>query len=61
MLPIATSWQHMFGSVQKAIGSRIRVESAIDEKERMEEEMEKMMKQMEKLETLIEKLEREYE
>ena len=53
MLPVASSWQQMFGSVR----SRIAVESALEEKERMEDEMKKMMEQMAKLEELIEKLE----
>tara|TARA_Y100000310_G_scaffold345861_1_gene471687 strand:- start:25570 stop:25809 length:240 start_codon:yes stop_codon:yes gene_type:complete len=57
MLPVATSWQGMFGSVHKAIGSSITVDSANAEKERMEAEMEKMRLQMEKLTELIGKLE----
>lgn len=59
MLPVATSWQSMFGSVHKAIGSSITVDSANAEKMRMEEEIEKMRMQMEKLADLIEKLEQE--
>ena len=58
MLPVAASWQGMFGSVHKAIGSSITVDSANAEKERMEEEMETMRLQMEKLELLIEKLDK---
>ena len=57
MLPVATSWHGMFGSVHKAIGSSITVGSANAEKERMEEEIEKMRMQMEKLEDLIKNLE----
>lgn len=57
MLPVATSWQGMFGSVHKAIGSSITVDSANAEKERIEEEIEKMRMQMEKLEDLIKNLE----
>lgn len=59
MLPIATSWQHMFGSVNKAIGYSITVDSAAAEKARMEEEMAKMQEQMEKLTSLIESLKEE--
>lgn len=59
MLPIATSWQHMFGSVNKAIGSSITMDSANAEKERMEEEMNKMQEQMAKLTALIERLDQE--
>jgi len=59
MLPVATSWQSMFGSVHKAIGNSITVDSANAEKERMEEEMTKMMEQMNKLENLILNLEKE--
>lgn len=59
MLPIATSWQSMFGSVHKAIGSSITVDSANAEKERMEEEMRTMQEQMQKLQELIEKLEQQ--
>jgi hypothetical protein len=59
MLPVATSWQSMFGSVHKAIGSSITVDSANAEKERMEAEMNKMMEQMQKLEDLIKNLEQE--
>ena len=59
MLPVASSWQQMFGSVQKAIGNRIAVQSALDEKQRMEEEIDKMMEQMKKLEELISKLEQD--
>lgn len=59
MLPVAASWQSMFGSVHKAIGSSITVDSANAEKERMEEEMAKMRMQMEKLENLILNLEKE--
>ena len=58
MLPVATSWQSMFGSVHKAIGSSITMDSANAEKERMEGEMSKMMEQMRKLEDLIKNLER---
>ncbi len=57
MLPVATSWQSMFGSVHKAIGSSITMDSANAEKERMEGEMEAMRLQMEKLQLLIERLE----
>ncbi len=57
MLPVAVSWQGMFGSVHKAIGSSITVDSANVEKERMEKEMEQMMEQMKKLEDLIKNLE----
>jgi hypothetical protein len=57
MLPVATSWQSMFGSVHKAIGSSITVDSANAEKKRMEGEIAKMMEQMQKLEDLIRKLE----
>lgn len=57
MIPVATSWQSMFGSVHKAIGNSITMDSAKAEKERMEEEMRKMMEQMQKLEALIERLE----
>jgi predicted transcriptional regulator len=46
----------MFGSVHKAIGSSITMDSANAEKERMEGEMEKMMEQMRKLEDLIKNL-----
>lgn len=59
MLPVATSWQSMFGSVHKAIGNSITVDSANAEKLRMEEEMKKMMAQMQKLQELIENLEQE--
>lgn len=59
MLPVATSWQSMFGSVNKAIGSSIAVDSAVAEKERLEQEVALMRKQMEKLTELIEKLEQE--
>lgn len=58
MLPVATSWQQMFGSVNKAIGSSITVDSANAEKERLEEEMHKMQEQMAKLTQLIENLEK---
>ena len=57
MLPVATSWQSMFGSMHKAIGSSITVDSANAEKDRMEEEMGQMRLQMEKLTELIGKLE----
>ena len=59
MLPIATSWQNMFGSVNKAIGQSISLDSANAEKERMEEEILKMQKQMEKLTALIERMNRQ--
>ena len=58
MIPVAVSWQSMFGSVQKAIGSSIAVDSAMAEKERMQEELEGMIEQMQKLEALIQKLEK---
>lgn len=58
MLPVATSWQSMFGSVHKAIGSSITVDSAHAEKERLEEEVHKMQEQMAKLTELIENLEK---
>ena len=57
MLPVATTWQSMFGSVHEAIGNSIAVESAIVEKERMEGEVELMRKQLDKLNELIKKLE----
>ena len=57
MLPIATSWQSMFGSVHRAIGHSITADSAQAEKDRLEEEMREMLEQMEKLEALIERLE----
>lgn len=57
MLPVATSWQSMAGSVHKAIGGSISVDSAIAERERMELEMAQMRQQMEKLTELIENLE----
>ena len=56
MLPIATSWQNLFGSVHKSVGYSITEESAINEKQRMEEEMQKMQIQMQKLTVLIEQL-----
>lgn len=59
MLPVASSWQNMFGSVGKAIGHSITVDSALEEKTRMEEEMEKMQEQMEKLTALIERLDQQ--
>ena len=57
MLPVATSWQNLFGSVHKSVGYSITEESAINEKERMEEEMQRMQEQMQKLTVLIEQLE----
>jgi len=56
MLPIATSWQNLFGSVQKSISYSITEESAINEKNRIEKEMQKMQEQMQKLTALIEQL-----
>ena len=56
MLPVASSWQNMFGSVHKAIGNSITVDSAVEEKNRMDEEMNKMQEQMQKLTALIERL-----
>ena len=56
MLPVASSWQNMFGSAHKAIGHSITVDSAVEEKNRMEEEMNKMQEQMQKLTALIERM-----
>lgn len=56
MLPVATSWQNLFGSVHKSIGYSITQESAINEKKHIEEEMQKMQIQMQKLTALIEQL-----
>ena len=58
MIPVAVSWQSMFGSVHKTIGSSITVDAAHAEKERMEEEMQLMRLQIEKLEELIQNLEK---
>ena len=56
MLPIAANWQSMFGSVQKSVQNTIIVESAEDEKARLEQEMADLKAKIEKLSSLIEEL-----
>lgn len=59
MLPIAASWDNIFGSVQKAIVRTISLESAQTERHRLQDEIDILRGQMEKLTGIIEDLEQE--
>lgn len=57
MLPIAASWDNIFGSVQKAISQTISLQSAQEEKHRLQDEIDILRNQMEKLTGIIEEIE----